>query len=134
MTEDVLTIVLSLVGGGALLTFLQFMITRHDEKKGKKSKLEQAIERVAKQVEDLRNDFQEQKTTEARIRILNFSDALRHGTTRSKESYDQCNADIDTYRRYCNAHPDYPNNRAENEIRYIEQRYAEHLVKNDFLE
>ena len=132
--ELFITIMVSLVGGGALLTFIQFLITRHDEKKGKKNHLEKAIDKIAQQVESLRAEFQEQKATEARIRILRFSDELRHGTTRSKESYDQCNHDIDTYKRYCNDHPEYPNNRAESEIKFIETKYAEHLMNNDFLE
>lgn len=132
--ETVLTIIISIFGGGALLTFLQYLITRHDEKTGKNKKLMTAIEDVRKDIIVLRNEISEDRATNARIRILSFSDEVRHKMRHSKESFDQVNSDIDTYKRYCEKHPEYKNNRAVMAIANIERVYAECLKENDFLE
>lgn len=132
--ETALTIILSIFGGGALLTFLQYLITRHDEKKGKNKKIMAAIEAVRRDLDVLRGEISEDRATNARIRILKFSDEVRHNTRHSKESFDQVNSDIDTYRQYCDKHPEYKNNRAVMAIANIERVYAECLKDHDFLE
>lgn len=132
--EQTITIILSVFGGGALLTFLQYLITRHDEKKGKSKTIMKAIEEVRKDLDVLRSEISEDRATNARIRILSFSDQVRHNVRHSKESFDQVNSDIDTYRRYCDKHPEYKNNRAVMAIANIERVYAECLQQHDFLE
>lgn len=132
--EQTITIILSIFGGGALLTFLQYLITRHDEKKGKGKTIMKAIEEVRKDLDVLRSEISEDRATNARIRILSFSDQVRHNVRHSKESFDQVNSDIDTYRRYCDKHPEYKNNRAVMAIANIERVYAECLQQHDFLE
>lgn len=132
--EQAITVILSIFGGGALLSFLQYLINRHDEKKGKGKTLMKAIEEVRKEIDTLRNEISEDRANNARIRILSFSDEVRHNMRHSKESFDQINLDIDTYRRYCDAHKDYKNNRAVMAIANIERVYKECLEDNDFLE
>lgn len=132
--EQAITVILSIVGGGALLSFIQYLITRYDEKKGKSKTLMKAIEEVHKDIDALRNEISEDRATNARIRILGFSDEVRHNVRHSKESFDQINSDIDTYRRYCEKHPDYRNNRAVMAIANIERVYKKCMQENDFLE
>lgn len=132
--EQTITIVLSIFGGGALLTFLQYLIQRHDEKKGKNKTLMTAIEEVRKELDALRSEISEDRATNARIRILSFSDEVQRRIKHSEESFNQVNSDIDTYRRYCDKHPDYKNNRAVMAIANIERVYAECLQQHDFLE
>ena len=127
-----MTIFLSICGGGAGLAFLQFLITRHDEKK--KNSLMKAIESVKKEVDDLKLYVQQNRVVAARIRILTFSDEIRHKMKHSKEMFDQINDDIDLYRRYCNKNPDFQNNKAVMAISNIERVYASCLEQNDFLE
>lgn len=132
--EQAITVILSIVSGGALLSFIQYLITRHDEKKGKGKTLMKAIEEVRKDIDKLRNEISEDRANNARIRILSFSDEVRHNVRHSKESFDQINLDIDTYRRYCDDHKDYRNNRAVRAIANIERVYDSCLRDNDFLE
>ena len=113
--------------GAALVSLVQFLINRKDQKQDK-------IDAVISEVELMRKEFEEERTSLARIRILRFSDEVRHGVRHSKESFDQVNLDIDTYHRYCNTHPDYKNNRAVMAIKNIENVYARCLRDNDFLE
>lgn len=131
--DTTVTIVLSIFGGGALLTFLQYLISRHDDKKGKHKTIMDAIEGVRKEVDTLRGEINEDRATNARIRILSFSDEVQRKIKHSKESFDQINSDIDTYRRYCEKHPDYKNNRAVMAIANIERVYADCLEEHDFL-
>ena len=42
-------------------------------------------------------------------------------------------ARIDAYEKYCDAHPEYPNNRAILAIENIREIYMERLKKRDFL-
>lgn len=131
MAQLAITIILSLFGGGALLTFLQFLITRHDEKK--KGGIMAAIREVKADLENLRGQFEEKKAIDARVRIISFSDEILHNVQHSLEAFDQINQDIDAYRKYCADHPGYQNNKASFAIQNIEKVYAIRLEKNDFL-
>lgn len=132
--EQAITVILSIVGGGALLSFIQYLITRHDEKKGRGKTIMEAIKAIRNDLDALRSEISEDRATDARIRILKFSDEVRHCVRHSKESFDQVNSDIDTYRQYCEKHPEYKNNRAVMAIANIERVYAECLKEHDFLE
>ena len=43
-------------------------------------------------------------------------------------------AEIDAYERYCEEHPEYPNNRAVLAIENIREVYKERMKKHDFLQ
>lgn len=133
MGQGLITII-GFVCGGAFLTFLQFLINRHDEKKGKKDAILKAIEKIEKEIESLRGEAAEDRADNARIRILQFSDECLHGSIHSKEHFDQINQDIDRYRAYCNSHPSYQNNRSVQAIANIERIYQKCLADNSFLD
>lgn len=127
------TVVVAIIGSNGLFAFIQFLVKRNDEKKGKKSAVMTAIESLTEKIDYLDDKLAEDRATNARIRILDFSDEVRHGERHSKEAFDQINLDIDTYRRYCDDHQDYKNNRAVMAITNIERVYAKCLEENDFL-
>lgn len=120
--------------GAALVSLFQFLLTRKDKKDEKKDEIRAAVTGIKYELDTLRDEIAEDRATDARIRILRFSDEVRHNVRHSKESFDQVNLDIDTYRRYCEGHPDYKNNRAVMAIANIERVYAECLHNQDFLE
>lgn len=132
--EQIITIVLSVFGGGALLSFLQYLINRYDTKSGKHNAIMEAINKVKDELDTLRGEINEDRATNARIRILSFSDEIRHNVKHSKESFDQMMQDIDTYKRYCDKHPEYRNNRAVMAITNIERVYSDCLKEHNFLE
>ena len=134
MNWTIIAALLSGSFGAALVNFFQFLISRKDKKNGKSDGIASAIDAVKTELDKLRNEIAEDRATDSRIRILSFSDEVRHSVRHSKESFDQINLDIDTYRSYCDGHPDYKNNRAVMAISNIERVYAECLRKNDFLE
>lgn len=124
--ELALTIILSIFGGGSLTMFVQFLINRHDSKKGELGKIKEEIRQ-------LREDMQEDQATTARVRILGFSDEMLHGVMHSKESFDQVLQDIDKYTKYCNTHPLYENARASAAIAHIRDAYKRCLIEDSFL-
>lgn len=127
----------AVIGSPALTvaaTLLQYFINRRDRKKEKDESVSAEVAEVRKDVHELGNALAEDRATNARIRILRFSDEVRHGVRHSKESFDQVNLDIDTYRRYCDDHPEYKNNRAVMAIANIQRVYANCLENNDFLD
>ena len=127
------TIALAIISSSGVSALVQFFVKRYDEKKGKKSAVMAALDKLGKKVDYLGDELAEDRATNARIRILDFSDEVRHGERHSKEAFDQINLDIDTYRRYCDDHKDYQNNRAVMAITNIERVYAKCLEANDFL-
>lgn len=127
------TIFSAVVGGGALLSFIQFLINRHDIKNGKYAGITTALSEIKKDVDALRAELDRDRATDARIRILSFSDEILHSVRHSKESFDQVNSDIDAYRKYCDRNPQFKNNKAVMAIANIERVYESCLERNDFL-
>lgn len=131
------SIVAALMGGSfgaALVALVQFFVNRHDKKQDKSDAVSAEVAELRKDVGKLAGEIAEDRATNARIRILCFSDEVRHGVRHSKESFDQVNLDIDTYRRYCEDHPEYKNNRAVMAIANIKRVYAKCLEENSFLD
>lgn len=68
-----------------------------------------------------------------RYRILRFDDEIRHDKKHTKEHFDQILEDIDKYEKYCDEHPDFPNNKAVFAISNIKDVYAACYENNSFL-
>ncbi len=116
-------ILIGFLGSSAVFGFFEFLIKRHDAKKG-----------VLAEVRALRVDFEEAKAVDARRRILQFSDSLIHEDKRhSKEYFDQVMDDITAYEKYCDDHKGFKNNKAVASISHITKVYTERLEKKDFL-
>ena len=153
--QSILTILLSIVGSSAVFGFIQFMITRKDNKNEKLDKLSKDIgavnssvkelsESVDKKLSDLSEEMkasdeklrQESMKTVAdtrRVRILRGSDEIKLKMRHSEEWFDQMNEDITEYEKYCESHPGYKNNKAVHAIANINSVYAKALDENDFL-
>ena len=153
--QSILTILLSIVGSSAVFGFIQFMITRKDNKNEKLDKLSKDIcavnssvktlsETVDKKISDLSVEMkasdeqlrQESMKTVAdtrRVRILRGSDEIKLKMRHSEEWFDQMNEDITEYEKYCESHPGYKNNKAVHAIANINSVYAKALDENDFL-
>lgn len=132
-------IVIAILGAGALigaiLSFLQFIITRQDNKKNIEKKLNDKIDSVADDVKEVSDGvklvserLEEHKATLARTHILRFADELRIGT-HSKEYFEQQLLDIDTYTAYCENHPNFANGLTKMASEYIKDEYKRQYLK-----
>ncbi|NCE65390.1 hypothetical protein D1159_12585 [Pseudoflavonifractor sp. 524-17] len=80
-------------------------------------------------------DMDDRRTADSRrVQILHFNNELLRPIDHTKEEFVEVLAKIDDYERYCEEHPDYPNNRAVLAIENIREVYRERLKKRDFLQ
>lgn len=135
-------IILTVVLSGAFFSFLQFLITRYDNKKGSEKRITASIDTVKEEIKEVKAELsrevkgvserlEEHRAVLARTHILRFADELtirKH----SKEYFDQQLQDIKTYETYCVAHPDFQNEMAKMSIDFIREEYKRlYLNRND---
>lgn len=132
------TLIGGLLGGG-LIGFIEFLIRRRDEKADKNKEVLRAIEKLDMKIMALEEKMSksdakraEDNAVSRRRDILRFADEMMSDMHHSKDSWDQCIADITGYEKYCEAHPDFKNNQAVMTIEYIKKNYADRLEKHDF--
>ena len=115
--------VLGFVLGGGFLTFVQFMISRHDNKMDKEDSILDAIKALSDRVERIENSLDERDAVLARTHILRFQDELYNNVKHSKEYFEQTLDDIQTYDRFCADNPKFANGRTKAAAKYIQDEY-----------
>ena len=135
--ETLVTIILAIIGSGGFWSLLQFIATKHSEKRSATAKMllatKESIIKISQQQENILKTIDENEAKGARRRILRFSDELNQEIRHTKDYFDDVLADIDLYEKYCKDHPDFPNNRtlmAETNIKAV---YQQCLAEHDFL-
>lgn len=118
-----ITTLLSLLAGGGILTFVQFLISRHDQKAGKKDDVLSAINTLSDRVEKIEKSLDERDAVLARTHILRFSDELYNGVKHSQEYFQQQLDDIETYNQFCERTPRFANGRTKAAAKYIQDEY-----------
>lgn len=88
---------------------------------------------ILDEVKSLRADFDREKATTARARILRFNDELLNNTKHSKESFDQTLSDTDEYEKYCRTHPEFTNSKTALSIEHIKRVYQKCEEEHTFL-
>ena len=115
--------VLGFVLGGGFLTFVQFMISRHDNKMDKEDSILDAIKTLSDRVERIENSLDERDAVLARTHILRFQDELYNDVKHSKEYFEQTLDDIQTYNQFCTDNPKFANGRTKAAAKYIQDEY-----------
>lgn len=125
-----------IISSSALLSLVQFLIQRHDNRKGVEkqlkeldkridTKLNEVNQNVDTKILELSNKVDENQAILARTHILRFADDLKNGITHSDEYFEQQLDDIKTYDLYCKSHPDFKNERTVLSSAFIKRRYTE---------
>ena len=71
MKDSIISIVLAIIASSAaILTFIQFLITRHDTKKGALTELTQAVSQVRDDVADLKESASKQEEDNCRQQLM----------------------------------------------------------------
>jgi len=128
-----------LAGGGGLLLVLMTLVQIAPVKLNPWSWLARAIGRAinAEVINklDAHITMDDRRCADGhRARILHFNNELLRDIDHTKEEFIEVLAEIDAYERFCDDHPDYPNNRAVLAIENIRENYKERLKKHDFLQ
>jgi len=139
----IVTGIASILVGGGLFAFVQFLINRHDSRNDKNKEILKAISDLDAKVEerfksldekidlvDAKGD--ERNAVSSRVRILRFADEMQEDRKHSKDSWDQCLSDVTEYERYCEDHPKFKNGQTAATVSYIKRIYEERLEKHDF--
>lgn len=123
---------LGVIFGGAFLTFLQFLITRHDKKHDRFADIQTAIAELRACIVAVDEKADRREAVSCRVRILHFEDELQEDRHHSKDSFDQVLSDVTTYDRYCEKHPDFRNHQTVATVEHIRSVYNKRLEKRDF--
>lgn len=70
-------------------------------------------------------ESEKEQALHSRQRILVFNDEITQKKEHSKEHYEDVLLTIDEYEKYCNEHPEFPNNRCLLAIENIKNHYNE---------
>ena len=126
-----LPIVLSILGSSAIVTWITFLIQRHDNKKKDDNNIEKKLDEIEKnlsgRIDTINNNFEEHKAILARTHILRFADEqklyVKQGMSHSEKYFEQQILDIKTYSTYCEKHPEFSNGLTDIATEYIEEEY-----------
>jgi len=97
------------------------------------SEMEGQVNKLSNKVDDLEYANNKRNAISCRVRILRFGDECRTHVKHSKETFDQALEDIDVYEQYCEAHPEFRNNRTVLSAEFIKTTYQKCIKENDFL-
>ena len=132
--SNTVTIFFSFLGSAGVCSLIQFLIKRHDERKGILAELRANLEKLERMFLDAQKNSDRKDADSSRRSILAAADELRTGITlHSKEWFDQLTEDVDVYERYCIDNPKYRNDKATQSIAFIRSNYAKRLEQDDFL-
>lgn len=130
---DIASSVVSVLIGGGIFAFIEFLINRHDKKHDRLKDITEAIEKLTEKVDALDQKGDERNAINMRVRILRFRDEMLAGQGHTHDSFQQVLGDIDEYEKYCEKHPEFRNNQTTTTIEHIKENYKERLEKHDFL-
>lgn len=124
---------LTLLIGGGLLAFVQWLVDKVSDAMGKKSKTQKAIEALTQKVDKIQYTIDEREAVLSRTHILRFNDELYNGIQHSKEYFDQTLEDITTYDKFCETHPEFKNARTVLAVQNIKETYNKLHAEHKFL-
>lgn len=119
MIETVASVLL----GGGILAFIQFLINRHDSRNDKQKEVLEAIEKMDEKMQRLEDSIERRDAVQARTHILRFRDELDNDVKHSSEYFLQILDDIELYDKYCGKNPDFSNGRTKASAKLIRDEY-----------
>lgn len=115
--------IISILVGGGILAFMQFLITRYDQKHDSLKGILDRLGDLDKKVGQIEASLDERDAVLARTHILRFRDELYNNIDHSQEYFEQTLDDIQTYDLFCSDHPKFANGRTKAASDYIRSEY-----------
>lgn len=84
-------------------------------------------------ITDIRKQRDEDEILRARRNILTAADEVRRGIPHSEEFFNEILTDIDVYTKYCKAHPEFENSKAEASMELIKSTHYAVTKDNKFV-
>lgn len=82
----------------------------------------EADARINEKLDNIARRQDEYEMRNARYRIIRFDDEENHGMHHSEDHYEQMMDDLDIYKTYCDAHPEFKNHRGQSAMQRILDR------------
>lgn len=120
---DIIKGIASLLVGGGLLAFIQFLISRHDTRHDKSKEILEAIGKLSKEIDEVKADADQRNAILSRTHILRFRDELYNDMKHTSEYFEQTLDDIEVYEQYCEEHPKFANGRTKAAATFIREEY-----------
>ena len=95
--------------------------------------LMEKMDQMDKDIKRLDHDARERRAKDSRARVLRFGDELLHDVHHSKEHFDDVLQDVTEYENYCNAHPEFENDRMQLTTLKIKETYKKCWEEHSFL-
>lgn len=95
--------------------------------------MDKRIDKIQATLDAHIKEDEEDNVRNRRTRILRFYDEMCTGRLHSESHFEDIIDDIDEYEKYCEAHPNYKNNRGRVAMKYIVNTYDKLKVKGGFL-
>ena len=130
--DSLQAVLIALISGG-LVSLVEFLIRRSDEKKDKNSEVLAALNTIKERILGIESRLDRENADDSRRSILSFDDELRRGVDHSEESFNQVLEDIKYYRNFCRSHEDYENDKATSAIKHIRETYDRVKAENKFI-
>lgn len=127
MNQDVMMIVIAIIGSSAVWQTVTWFIDRYDKRKKSNEDIMSEVKKVSTQVCNLEKKVDENQAVLARTHILRFADELKNGVHHSNEYFRQQLLDCDTYEQFCKDHEEFKNNYTEMANKYIKDTYQKLL-------
>lgn len=125
--------IISILVGGGILAFMEFLINRFDKKHDKFMQITDAIKKLDEKIDKIDKKSDERNAISMRVRILRFRNEMLIDRNHSHDEYQQVLDDIEEYEKYCSVHPEFKNGQTVATIEHIKRNYQERLEKHDFL-
>lgn len=95
--------------------------------------LMEKVDKLEKDIQKIDHAAGERRAKDARARVLRFGDELIHDVRHSKEHFDDILQDITEYENYCDAHPEFENDRMQLTVETIKSAYKKCWQEHTFL-
>lgn len=124
LTSVVVPIVVALISSGTIAKFTT--------KRMNLNELNANITTLSDKIDKIDYKVDKNEADTYRTRILRFNGEIKRGVKHDEEEFNDCLLCIDKYEDFCQAHPEYPNNKCLIAIENVERVYRECLESNSF--
>lgn len=115
----------ALVAG--IIDLIKTRINRKYQKEDRQDEMLTKLNQIETRLEEHIEKDGADKASEARQRILRFADEEIRGIAHGAEYWSSILEDVDKYEDYCQAHPLYPNSKAEITIAFLKKKRAQNM-------
>ena len=123
---------IAFLGSTGMWTLVDHRQQRRAEREMQDNELMKELKTIRQEIAELKETVNENEAKASRIRILKFADEIFMDMNHSKDSFDQCMADITFYEAYCDSHKDFKNHQTSETVQYIVEIYHDRMKKKDF--